>query len=194
MRYALPLILFFTFNIILISKFKTLGMIPMHYLVSGMGASLFFNVKKYNNIMIYDQKSRCFLNLSFVLFFLISLFHFSYGFRVALGKLFISDDTWFQIISVIYFIFVFVSCLLFIINIFIIFFKNTLFKWTFYSLSVIVLKYGILILLKNLPTLLFRYYGIFDLLMLFGWLMIIFTLFKDKYEVESFGYSDITVR
>ena len=188
MLLASVLILFFAFDILIITRFELLGMLPIHYLVSGMGASFFINVKKYNNIMMYDQRSRCFLNMSFIYFLLISLFHFSCGFRVVIGKLFISDDTWFQIESVIHFIFVFIAFSLLIVNIFIRSFHDTLFRWTFYSLSVVVLKYGILIFMKNLPTLLFRYFGIFDLLMLFGWLMIIITLIKEESDAESLVY------
>lgn len=59
----------------------------------------------------------------------------------------------------------------------------TLSKWMLWSVTIGFISYGVRFFFR-LPILLYRYEGVIDLIMLFGWLMIIDNLLRMEFAVE----------
>ena len=187
MYFSLFYILFFTLDILLVSNFEVLGMIPMNFLVAGTGLFSFFYLLRHNKFLKINSRFYFFSKLFLSYIILISLFNLVQGaYPVFSSFIYLSKEKWFAISSLLNKIpFVFSLVILFI-AFFILPLKSSLNCWIFYSAATGLVRYGILVLVKTLPPLLYRYYGVFDLIMLFGWLMIINTSIKKEY---SFGIS-----
>jgi len=98
----------------------------------------------------------------------------------------LSPNRWFTIKSLVDIIIFIVSLIIFFGCLLMASSKHSIYRWIFYSAGAALIRYGTSIFLKTLPSLFYRYSGVFDLIMIFGWLMIINTSIKKEY---SFGIS-----
>ena len=185
MYFALFYILFFGVDILLVSNFQILGMIPMSFLVAGTGVFLIFYLLRHNKIFKIDSRSSFLFNLFVPYIILISFFNLVRGtYPVFSPAVHFSTEKWFAITSLIYKVIFILSLIVFFSAFSMLFLKHSLNRWVFYSAAIALIRYGIPIFLKILPPLLYRYFGVFDLIMLFGWLMIISTFIKKEYGFD----------
>ena len=183
MYFALFYILFFTLDILLIMKFLLLGMIPMHYLVAGVG--LFccaFLLKRFSFFSIITKHS--FIPILFFCYILIfSLFRLFQGSR----RMFAYSNILAELNFLPDWIFSIFAAILSLLIGFMIHSKSSLSNWMFFSAVASVIGNGFP-LVFGMPVLYYRYSGVFDMLMLFGWLMIIITLMRMEYGLEDAGH------
>ena len=185
MYFALFSLLFFALDILLIFKFQALGLIPMEYLVAGVG--LFCTV-----IFIKQYKFFKILNLHKIL---TSLF-ISYVFFVAVGNLILPTFTHFfknvehrfiydyvKDLALLGYSVILCICIAAFFGI-----RGNLTKWIFFSAIGGILRFSILridhLFEPPISILIWRYLGILDMIMLFGWLMIIHTLIHAEDDAE----------
>jgi len=80
--------------------------------------------------------------------------------------------------------FSFFAFLLFFLTLFVLSRRDPVFKWLLFTAVFTTLSYLISVCWDPMPSLVFRYSGVFDLPMLFGWLMIIHTLILERFQIE----------
>lgn len=190
MYFALFFLIFFTIDILLVFSLQVLGMIPMYYLVAGVG--FFSSFFLYNRIsrLPFPSNNRVAPLLFTLHIFFIALDRFYIAsrqfimiiFEFRLPTIFLTD--WFMLISS--------GFVFFIISITLLK-KNKLWKWIMYSLVTGFLN-GLLNLIFGSNILFFRYAGIFDLIMMFGWLMIMVTLLKEEFDTDVYIKPNVDVR
>ena len=192
MLYALFLIIFFAIDILLVSKLKILGMLPIYYLLAGIGTSFFININHYKSELRYYLKTKSFFTFFLLYMIAITLFHFLIGFRALFGTAFIDSTTFLSLTYISNIVQIISSCFL----IFAIFYKslkNIITRWILYSAIMNIIYNMLDAFLSLLPTEIHRYSGIVGLLLAFGWLMIVFTLINQKYNVKTTGCPYITL-
>ena len=179
MYFAFSYILFFALDILAATKFQVLGMIPVRYLISGAG---FFFV-------IFTSKRLSFFRLNHA-GTIIPQFFFFYILFIACMSFLIASSRALQhlsIISMIHSPAMIVQTVISAILIFIILFtkqmKSEISGWMLFSVVAGFVRYGVEAFI-SLPFILYRYSGVLDLIMLFGWLMIIVTIVRMEYAVE----------
>ena len=184
MYFALIYLFIFGLDILLIHKFQALGLMPMDYLVAGVGVfcSLLF-MKQYKSFRMLKREETVFK--IFILYVLIvALFRFGtpiMSLIYASLKLKVLYDSAIEYILTGY------SILLCIIIPVVMDMKAKLPRWLFFSTFSAIFASLQLHLFFNhsLSILIWRYSGIFDLFMLFGWLMIIHTLMHAEDDARS---------
>ena len=190
MYFALFYLIFFAIDILLVTQFDALGLIPMYYLVAGVG--FFTSFFLYNRIsrIPFPSNNR----IALILFTL-------HIFFIALDKFYVASRQFIMIIFEFRLPIFFLTNWLMLISSGFVFFiisitllkENKLWKWIMYSLGAGFLN-GFLNLIFGASILFFRYAGILDLIMMFGWLMIIVTLLKEEFDTDVYIISNVDVR
>ena len=182
MLYALIFILFFALDILFVTKFQVLGMIPIHYLTAGVGVSFFVNYKHYKKSLRYFLES----HLIFILFMLYilttTLYHFIIGLQVLLDSMSLDIPTFINQSCAGNIILIIMTCALMLPAITSI--KKTVSKWIIFSTIFSLLCNLLDIFMYRFDNVIYRYSGVVGLLMIFGWLMIILTLLNEEYNVR----------
>lgn len=184
MYFAIFYLFLISVDILIIFKFKVLGMLPMSYFVAGTGVSFLFYISKYWNSIFVSYKKRYLFIIFIINIFLISLFQLLTGVRHIVGKTFISDYLWIQI-SDVFDGFIIISFLFIIIILLKASLNHILSKWLMFCAIIGFTRHGIECILRILPEIIYRYLGVLDIIMLFGWLMIITTFINEEYDVRQ---------
>lgn len=186
MHVAIIYLTLISIDILLITRFEVVGMLPMSYFVAGTGASFLIFICKYRASLFFKLKQRYLIILFLLNILLISIFQLFTGIRYIISDLLIVGELWIKIklalniyMSISFFL------LTFLIKIFL---YNSMLKWLLFSAIIGFVRYGIALILSILPDLIYRYLGILDILMLFGWLMILTTLIKEGYDADNLVY------
>ena len=180
MYFAFFFLLFFAIDILFATRFDTLGMAPMCYFAGGVGLFCCWLFIKRSTIFKSQVHSKLLLRLFISYVYVITIINFLKGFV----NLIQSDNAIniFRVISSLYpFLFIF-SMVVFIGSIFRMIQKNVIIMWIAYSSFVGCLTYCVLFLFESSSVILWRFSGIFDLFMLFGWLMIVHTLIRLEFN------------
>lgn len=181
MLFVLVYLLFFAVDMLAATNFLVLGMMSMSYLVAGVGFFTLFLLLKRKDICISHLKkqwifyffvfnvilvtgynlNRCIPNLlNLIINHDIDFYlgHFVAGFS---GFLLILMLRWAKKSSPVW-------------------------RWMVYSSAAVLCHYALWEILTPVPVVIYRYYGIVDLCILFGWLMIVHTVLKE--ELVQSGY------
>ena len=176
MIFVLGYLLFFAVDILAANRFLTLGMMSTSYLVAGVGLFVLVILFRRINVCIYYIKQP----LPVYIFLLIL------GLTVSLklvinGWILLNLDTLinFEIIADHIITGITLALLLMLITIWKQ--KNPLWSWIVFSLAADLCRYILWEILSPVPSIVYRYYGIMDLFILFGWLMIVHTLLKEEF-------------
>ena len=190
MLFAFLIILFFAIEILFITEFTTLGMTPMNYTVAAIGIVFLVQLCNYKRIIlnIYSSKVIHYLFCLFVL--VIILFNIFTAIQQIIQEIVAVNQIFIFIGDIIYTVLVIFSLFLLIL-IWHKKLKSTLNWWMVFSIIFGTIGWLIKIIFGEWPKVITRYSGVFDLGMLFGWFMIIFSLIKYKYEVESFEQPEL---
>ena len=178
MYFALFYIFFFALDILLVSRFRVLGMAPMFYLVAGVGFFCCFFIGKRFSVFSISSRYSFIHKLFFAFVLIISIQNFSEGVSHLL-KLIRNINLQLQFIPD--WIFCVFSFSLSLLIVFLIPLKSSLSRWMLYSTVTGFIRYGVPVVF-GLPQMLHRFMGVFDLIMLFGWLMIIVTLLRMEFD------------
>ena len=190
MYFALFFLIFFAIDILLACRFEILGMIPMYYLVAGVGFfSSFFFCSRISR-MPFTSNNRIVPLLFSLHIFLITLDRFYVAsrrfileiFEFRLPSIYLTD--WLMLIS---------SGFVFLIISITFVEKSKVWNWIKYSLVAGFLN-GLLYLLFGSKSIFFRYAGIPDLIMIFGWLMVMVTLLEEESDTDVYINSNVDVR
>ena len=181
MVFAICFLLFFALDILLAAKFQMLGLVPMNYFVAGV--SVFFLVRLRNHLLVKERDTNGrWVYLFFYLFILfVSVFNFINGIfsfihssnkgvfsfldlKVVLSHIWFQVEDWTGYTLVLFALFLCYKILRSAPR------ENFFFKWLLFSSIAGVVRFTLLLPFINTPNLLYRYLGIFDLIMVFGWL------------------------
>jgi len=178
--FALGYLLFFAIDILLANNFWVLGMMYTSFLTAGVGVFTIIFMLRRMPICLMSIKPK-FLIIGFLT--LVSFI----SFRNLIGNQFLIpipfiEELYESMRSVIAGIASLLLVLFFIFQKK----KNELKRWMIYSLIAILCHFLLWEILSPVPPLIYRYYGIMDLIILFGWLMIVHTLLKE--ELRQSGY------
>ena len=195
MYFAFLYLLFFAVDILFVTHFEALGLMPVHFLVAGMG--LFFSgcLLKCSFPFEDGKQSRLFRRVFLIYILIISLFNLANGCLRSFSSVSrISLDKWFAVDF-----WINGAILTFSLILFFLFFsamplRHSLSRWMLYSVGAGILRYGVGHVWRPLPVLLFRYMGVLDFIMLFGWLMVIDTLLRREYGFVSSDDGHLVVR
>lgn len=186
MYFAFFYLFFFALNILLATRFFVLGMVPMHFLVAGVGFFVCFYLGKRFSLFPIYKKDSILPKIFFAYVLIVSLFNFFGGLCFSIGLFrefllrmhFIPDQA---LCAFSGFLSLWIS--------FLVPLKSSLLKWMLYSVVAGFIRYSVP-LVFGLPVWLYRYLGVLDLIMLFGWLMMIITLMRLEYGFESYVTRD----
>ena len=186
MIFAICFILFFALDILLVTQFEALGMVPMNYFVAGVG--VFFLVRLRNHLLVKERDANGrWVYLFFYLFILfISVFNLISGIfsflhpHEFLSRIWLQAENWTNYTLILFALFLSYKILRSAPR------ENFFFKWLLFSSIAGVVRFGMLLPFIKTPIILYRYLGIFDLIMVFGWLMIIIGSMHKEYR---FGYN-----
>jgi hypothetical protein len=190
MYFAFFYLIFFALDIFIVSNLKSVGMVPMHFLIGGVGFFFCFYVGKRFSIFNHHTKYSIIHILSFALIVLVSVFNLFAAISMSI-KIF--QVFMVRIGFIPEWVFSVFSGLLSLLIVFLIPLKSSLSRWMLYSAVTCFIRYCIPLVI-GLPELLYRYMGVFDLIMLFGWLMIIITLLRLEYGFDLSVNQNIAVR
>ena len=180
MYFAFFYLLFFAFDILLATKFDVLGMMPVHYIVAGVGIFLIFFLRKRVHFFPSSEKFHLFPRIFYIYILLISFFHFLHANSPILLNLKVTSST-FVLPTDILLIF---SGVIFVLSFFSLQLQHSLSRWILFSAMAGIVRYSVDYVFAT-SNLLLRYGGVFDFIMLFGWLMIIVTILKMEFAVEA---------
>lgn len=180
MYFAFFYLIFFALDILIVGNLMSLGLVPMDFLIAGVGFFFCFYVVKRFSIFTHHTKYSILPKLSFTLIVLVSVFNLFEALCMSI-KIFLVFMV--RIGFVPEWVFSVFSGLLSLLIVFLIPLKPSLSRWMLYSVVTCFVRYC-LPLIIGLPELLYRYMGVFDLIMLFGWLMIIITLLRLEYDFD----------
>ena len=181
MYFALFYILFFAIDILIVFRFETLGMLPANYLVAGVGTFCIFNlVKRFS--FIPERVRDSYVSKLFIFhLFTMTCINLAIGFLVIIQSI-LSHITTSSFIVSIQWIAFFTSLA---VNLFITFnikLKGSIFFWMFFSVTVSTFRWGIVAIPPEVHALIHRFSGVVDLIMIFGWLMIIVQILKREFD------------
>ena len=180
MYFAFFYILFFAIDILAATRLQVLGMIPVHYLVAGVGFFLsVFLIKRYHFLRSIEIFSVTLL-LFWGYVFLLTVFYLFLASSRALVDLGVIDT----MIIVPDVIIISISSFLLLVSLFTLPLKYAISKWMLFSVIAGFIS-NFVNSFFSLPMILWRYSGVLDLIMLFGWLMIIVTLVRMEFAVED---------
>lgn len=189
MFFAIGFLLLFTFDILLFFGFRFFGMIPLYFVKSA--------VEYFTAFLLYREKKRSLIEWDYPLIFSWSL----YLIVVSTFELIIECLLYFdwiprkwdqektQILSSIgkaQIVQLFLTGILFIITIYHVFkqYKKS-YQWLLFTLVAILSRNILLIFWNPMPVFFYRYFGILELPGMFGLLMVIVTVLKNKYTLSE---------
>lgn len=182
MVFVLGYLLFFAVDILAANGFLILGMMPMSYLTAGVGLFATIIILKRLSICVRLITKRL-LFYSFILILVVTvLVKLIVNIRTMLGL-----DRWIDFGFFISHVIAIFTIVLLILLLTIGRQSNSLWRWMVYSLATSLSHYALWEILSPVPPIIYRYYGIMDLFILFGWLMIVRTLLKE--ELAQNGYT-----
>ena len=196
MYFALFYLLFFTLDILLLLKFQALGLIPMEYFVAGVG--MFCGV-----IFLKDSRRfeilkihRFVMHLFMCIVFLISISSLILPiFCTLLCK---DAQVGFRVVKIREIVLLVCSGILFVSALILIDKEIRLRRWFLLSSIGGILRFSIMrvdqFFPDPFPFLIWRYLGVFDLIMLFGWLMILHALIHAEDDAEPDIFSIPSLR
>lgn len=186
MHIAIIYLTLISIDILLVTRFEVFGMLPMSYFVAGTGASFLIFIYKYGAPLFFKLKQRYLIIIFLLNILLISLFQLFTGIRYIVGDPLIVSDL---LIKIELAFNTYMGISFFLLTILIIVSLNkSMSEWLLYSSIIGFVRYGIEFFMGILPNLLYRYLGILDIFMLFGWLMILTTLINEKYDADHLVY------
>jgi hypothetical protein len=184
MLYALAIILLFTFTVLIQTRFEALGMIPVAYLSAGVSFAFLLH-QVITRFSLNKLINRRFVTAAFFiwifLFFINSVLH-GFGRFVIDSKAVV--EALFLIFRLIEFFMSLYSIVLFIIFLMDNRVLANLKRWLLFVAGAGTVRFVVLLVFYPEPVLLFRYDGIFDLVILFGLLMILFVAIRQEHLVE----------
>jgi hypothetical protein len=180
MYFAFFYILFFALDILAATRLQVLGMIPVHYLVAGVGFFLSVFLVRRHHFWNSTGIKPIFLILFYSYVILISLLNFILASSRAFYSLGFIRITIFLPAIII----TIITALMILFLLFKLPMKYVLSKWILFSMVAGFVRYSVESFI-SLPFILFRYSGVLDLIMLFGWLMIIVTLVRMEFAFEG---------
>jgi len=178
--FAFFYLLFFTFDILLATKFWVFGMMPVHYIVAGVGIFLSFFLFKRLHFFPSSEKFPLFPGILYVYILFISFSHFMNANSRILINLKVISST----IELPSDILLIMSGIVFFLSFFTMPLSHSLSGWVLFSAAAGIVRYSVEYVFPY-SNLLLRYGGVFDFIMLFGWLMIIVTILKMEFAVEA---------
>ena len=196
MYFAFLYLLVFAFDILVVTRFHVLGMIPMSYLVSGVGCFFLYFLLRKKQFFPVHFKYSLFIYIYILYVFIMFVSNFIIGnYRILVfasilnnSNEFLSDMTTYsrQLLF-------FLSLILILMIIHMILSKKAPSFWIIISTGVYPLYYiigdffiyGEVCIPVKTPSLIYRYSGIFDLIVLFGWLMVMRIMLDKEYGFES---------
>lgn len=185
MTFALFYLIFFALDILLVLKFQAMGLNPMEYLVAGVG--LFCSVIFLKQCRRFEilQGHRLIVRSFISVVFLTSLTSLSQPILFRFfgdTELTANFDFFREVVLLVCNLVIFISILVHVGG------KDKLKRWMLLSGIGGILRYTIMRIDQwfrdPIPLLIWRYLGVFDMIMLFGWLMIIHTLMHAEDDAE----------
>lgn len=191
MLFAFLYVLFFGLDIFISSKFLTIGMIPMNFLVSGVALFFILFIRKRSISFPKDDNRKgihtyfmVYISSIFFLRILLSMDVFSFIFpEISISFIRYLTD---------FFLIFYSACFMFL-------FRNGLWKddhlskWLRWSMIFSFLKCTPHVVFFYIPVLIHRYDGIVDLAMIFCWLMIIRILMQKEFSHRIEDYANTYV-
>jgi len=178
--FAFFYLLFFAVDILIATRFDVLGMMPVHYIVAGVGIFFCFFLSKRLRFFPLSEKFLLSPSIFYVYILIISIFHFMNANSPILISLKVISST----IELPSDILLIMSGIVFFLSLFTMPFRHSLSRWVLFSAVAGIVRYSIEYVFPN-SILLLRFGGVFDFIMLFGWLMIIVTILKMEFAVEA---------
>jgi hypothetical protein len=178
--FAFFYLLFFSVDILLATNFDVLGMMPVHYIVAGVGIFSSFFLFKRLHFFPSSEKVLLFPRIFYGYILVISFFHFMHANSPILINLKVMSKT----IELPSDILLIMSGIVFFLSLFTMPFHHSLSRWVLFSAVAGIVRYSVEYIFPY-SILLLRYGGVFDFIMLFGWLMVIVTILKMEFAVEA---------
>lgn len=188
MLFAFFYILFFAFDILLATRFLVLGMMPMQFVVGGTGVFFIFFLIRRHHFFTIKRMGTLFPKIFWGYIVLITASNMFEATLRALQSLGIISFDWYPPVLII----TVVTAVLAVFAPLMLSMEHTLSRWLLFSLIAGIVRYGVEALF-TLPVIVWRYLGVLDLVMLFGWLMMIVTMMRMEFSEEyksSPGVSD----
>ena len=177
MYFAFFYLLFFALDILVVMEFAALGMIPMNYLVAGVGFFCCYQGGKCFSQFSNYRRSSFIYCLFFFYILIISLSNFFWGnFRIV--RYIFKLSVFFEIVPA-WVLFALSGILSLSIAVFLPM-SSSLSRWMLFSSLAGAVRFGITFIFSG-SIFLHRWDGVLDLVMLFGWLMIIITYLRMEY-------------
>jgi len=181
MYFALLYIIFFTLNIFILMRFQGIWGIPVSFVVAGVGLFCTYEFNKHQSFCDFPLHYSKYFKFFIFYIFLLSSIYFIYGFGAIISRIVKFQFLIFDAISEkLLFIISSITTIIFSILLYL---RSYIIKWIVFSSLICTIHWGIIIFIGK-PMPFFFYYGLFDMFMLFGWLMIITILIKREYSLN----------
>ena len=189
MLVAAIFLIFFCVDIFICTQFQNLGLVPMSYFVSGIGLFYLIHMRRSFKREYQYNKSNM-LNVLYIgMYFyviLVSVNNFILGIYSFTQTQLFDLDLWFEIQERIMQALLLYSIILFALVIFYIFRKNNnIMPWILCASAGALMRNTVQFLFESRSIWLYKNMGLFDLPMLFGWLMIIIETFRREYQFDT---------
>src|SRR4030042_6709638 len=194
MLFPVVFVLFFTLDILLITRFSSFGLVPVFYLSAGTGLFMAWFLYRYRNQGTRTVRDAGIFRLYFFSVILIFLNNFLQASMSLIVFLFKYDVKLLFVLSGLTEIPILIFSFIILIMVILKPSRSPLEVWILLSVSVTVLKYGLFRFYDALPPLLWRYGGVLDMAILFCWLVIIHKLLEEEMESEQSDASALSLR
>ena len=184
MLYALAIVLIFALNMLIASKFRTLGMIPGYYISAGVSLSFLLHQVITRISLSKFFRGRFVLAAFLAWVFSFFLYNLVLGFGWIVLNLVINIQSWFKIQKVVELFMFLYSIALFIWFLIDRMSSISLKRWLLYVSATGAVRFGIVGIPKELSVFMHCWGGIFDLVVQFGLLMVLFVVIKQEHCVE----------